>query len=195
MARPKPSRARRDISPTHQGAAGIDIGATMHVAAVGPEQDPEPVRGFGTFTGDLHRLADWFKHCGVRTVAMESTGVLLDSNLRDSRPARLRGRTGQRSGCQARSRPQDRHQRRSMAAAAARIRSAQGQLPAERRDCNSTKLPASARTTAGLCRLAHPTHAEGAHANEPAAPSRGDRRHRRYRNDDHSRHHCRRAKS
>ena len=75
MARPKPSRARRDISPTHQGAAGIDIGATMHVAAVGPEQDPEPVRGFGTFTGDLHRLADWFKHCGVRTVAMESTGV------------------------------------------------------------------------------------------------------------------------
>lgn len=75
MARPKPSRARRDISPTHQGAAGIDIGAKMHVAAVGPEQDPEPVRGFGTFTGDLHRLADWFKHCGVRTVAMESTGV------------------------------------------------------------------------------------------------------------------------
>lgn len=75
MARPKPSRARRDISPTHQGAAGIDIGATMHVAAVGPEQDPDPVRGFGTFTGDLHRLADWFKHCGVRTVAMESTGV------------------------------------------------------------------------------------------------------------------------
>ena len=194
MARPKPSRARRDISPTHQGAAGIDIGATMHVAAVGPEQNPEPVRGFGTFTGDLHRLADWFKHCGVRTVAMESTGVYWIP-IFNSRPARLRGRTGQRSGCQARSRPQDRHQRRSMAAAAARIRSAQGQLPAERRDCNSTKLPASARTTAGLCRLAHPTHAEGAHANEPAAPSRGDGRHRRYRNDDHSRHHCRRAKS
>jgi transposase len=33
------------------------------------------VRSFGTFTGDLQRLADWFKHCGVRTVAMESTGV------------------------------------------------------------------------------------------------------------------------
>jgi transposase len=33
----------------------------------------EPVRAFGTFTGDLHRLADWFKSCGVRTVAMEST--------------------------------------------------------------------------------------------------------------------------
>jgi len=33
------------------------------------------VRSFGTFTGDLHRLADWFQQCGVRTVAMESTGV------------------------------------------------------------------------------------------------------------------------
>jgi len=47
----------------------------MHVAAVGPDQDPDPVRSFGTFTGDLHRLADWFEQCGVRTVAMESTGV------------------------------------------------------------------------------------------------------------------------
>jgi hypothetical protein len=39
------------------------------------DQDPEPVRSFGTFTGDLDRLADWFEQCGVRTVAMESTGV------------------------------------------------------------------------------------------------------------------------
>jgi transposase len=75
MARIKQSRPRRDISPTHPAAAAIDIGATMHVAAVGPGQDPEPVRSFGTFTGDLQRLADWFERCGVRTVAMESTGV------------------------------------------------------------------------------------------------------------------------
>ena len=48
----------------------------MHVAAVDPDQTPEqPVRSFGTFTGDLQRLADWFTSCGVRTVAMESTGV------------------------------------------------------------------------------------------------------------------------
>jgi len=66
---------KRDISPTHLNAAAIDIGATMHVAAVGPDQASEPVRSFGTFTGDLHRLADWFTKCGVRTVAMESTGV------------------------------------------------------------------------------------------------------------------------
>ena len=30
---------------------------------------------FSTFTEDLHRLADWFEQCGVKTVAMESTGV------------------------------------------------------------------------------------------------------------------------
>ena len=33
------------------------------------------MRAFGTFTGDLQQLADWFERCGVRTVAMESTGV------------------------------------------------------------------------------------------------------------------------
>lgn len=76
MAQAKRSRPNRDIMPTHPGAAAIDIGATMHVAAVDPDQDPEhSVRSFGTFTGDLQRLADWFTHCGVRTVAMESTGV------------------------------------------------------------------------------------------------------------------------
>ena len=47
----------------------------MHVAAVGPDRASEPVRTFGTFTDDLHRLADWFQECGIETVAMESTGV------------------------------------------------------------------------------------------------------------------------
>jgi len=63
------------MSPVHSGAAAINIGATMHVAAVGAGRDPEPVRSFGTFTADLHRLADWFGQCGIKTVAMESTGV------------------------------------------------------------------------------------------------------------------------
>src|SRR4051794_2402327 len=75
MARAKRSRPDRDITPTHPNAAAIDIGARMHVAAVAPDRDAEPVRSFGTFTGDLHRLADWLERCGVRTVAMESTGV------------------------------------------------------------------------------------------------------------------------
>src|SRR3954452_13275043 len=75
MARAKRSRPDRDITPTHPNAAAIDIGARMHVAAVAPDRKAEPVRSFGTFTGDLHRLADWLERCGVRTVAMESTGV------------------------------------------------------------------------------------------------------------------------
>ena len=75
MARAKRTRPERDISPVHPDAAAVDIGATMHVAAVPPDRDSDPVRSFGTCTGDLQRLADWFAGCGVRTVAMESTGV------------------------------------------------------------------------------------------------------------------------
>ena len=75
MAKAKQSRRGREMSPVHAHAAAVDIGATLHVAAVGPDRDPEPVRSFGTFTADLHRMADWFERCGVQTVAMESTGV------------------------------------------------------------------------------------------------------------------------
>lgn len=56
-------------------AAGIDVGSTEHVVAVPPDRDPTPVRTFGTFTGDLVRIADWLASCGVRSVAMEATGV------------------------------------------------------------------------------------------------------------------------
>ena len=75
MPQAKRSRGRQELSPVHPHAAAIDIGATMHVAAVGPDCDEQPVRTFQTFTDDLHRLADWFAQCGVRTVVMESTGV------------------------------------------------------------------------------------------------------------------------
>jgi len=56
-------------------AAGIDCGATSHYVAVPEDRDPQPVRAFSTFTADLHRLADWLVQCGIKTVAMESTGV------------------------------------------------------------------------------------------------------------------------
>jgi transposase len=56
-------------------AAGIDCGATSHYVAVPEERDPEPVREFRTSTGGLHALADWLVKCGIKTVAMESTGV------------------------------------------------------------------------------------------------------------------------
>jgi transposase len=75
---PKPPRRRKTTTalPILQpDAAGIDIGATAHYVAVPTDRDPHPVRCFGTFTADLHALADWLAACGVRTVAMESTGV------------------------------------------------------------------------------------------------------------------------
>src|SRR5436853_1863951 len=66
---------RPELKPVNVGAAAIDIGSTMHMAAVDPACADTPVRAFGTFTQDLHELANWFKACGVTSVAMESTGV------------------------------------------------------------------------------------------------------------------------
>ena len=59
----------------HPDAAGIDVGNSVHYVAVRPDRDPDSVRRFECFTTDLHRLADWLVHCGVTTVAMQSTGV------------------------------------------------------------------------------------------------------------------------
>jgi transposase len=56
-------------------AAGIDIGNESHFVAVAPEKDPHPVREFGSWTGALNELAEWLQSCGVKTVAMQSTGV------------------------------------------------------------------------------------------------------------------------
>lgn len=64
-----------DLKMVNPAAAAIDIGSTMHMAAVNPDACETPVRAFGTFTQDLHDLADWFDACGVTSVAMESTGV------------------------------------------------------------------------------------------------------------------------
>ncbi len=69
------SRTKTAPAKRNEHAAGIDIGAEVHYVAVDVSCDPEPVRHFGTFTEDLHALADWLIRCGVRTVAMESTGV------------------------------------------------------------------------------------------------------------------------
>jgi transposase len=56
-------------------AAGLDIGHREHWCAVPVDRCPEPVQRFGTFTADLEALADWLQQCGIKTVAMESTGV------------------------------------------------------------------------------------------------------------------------
>jgi transposase len=63
------------LEVVHPHAAGIDVGNSAHYVAVRPDRDPKPVRRFECFTADLYRLADWLESCGVKTVAMQSTGV------------------------------------------------------------------------------------------------------------------------
>ena len=71
---------------TNRHAAGIDIHTQVHWVAVPPEDAPPPprdqpadlpkhVRRFGTCTADLMALADWLTQCGVKTIALESTGI------------------------------------------------------------------------------------------------------------------------
>jgi transposase len=67
--------ATPQLEVMHPNAAGIDVGNDAHYVAVRPDRDTEPVRRFECFTGDLHRLADWLRACGVETIAMQSTGV------------------------------------------------------------------------------------------------------------------------
>ncbi len=59
----------------HPHAAGIDIGARELVAAVPPQSTTgASVRTFTSFTTDVEALRDWLLACGIKTVAMESTG-------------------------------------------------------------------------------------------------------------------------
>lgn len=66
---------RAGLPVVQEYAAGIDIGSRFHVVAVPPEITSESVQTFQTFTSDLHRLAEWLIKFGIKTVAMESTGV------------------------------------------------------------------------------------------------------------------------
>ena len=63
------------LEVVHPHAAGIDIGNESHYVAVPPNRDPQPVRRFGCTTAELKRMAEWLKQCGIRSLAMQSTGV------------------------------------------------------------------------------------------------------------------------
>lgn len=85
MRSKKPAGKRKESAPrkvdwkaleiVHPDAAGIDVGGSQHWVAVSPERDPEPVRSCGCFTADLRAMAQWLVEKGVRSVAMQSTGV------------------------------------------------------------------------------------------------------------------------
>lgn len=77
--RPRIIREQRkiigDLTVVNPNAAGIDAGSELHYVSVPEDRDPQPVRSFGTFTEDLHRMAQWLLQSGVTTVAVEATGV------------------------------------------------------------------------------------------------------------------------
>lgn len=73
-------RATRNASrplfaETNADAAGIDVHSEEHWAALPPGRADDTVRRFGATTRELHKLADWLLSHGIKTVAMESTGV------------------------------------------------------------------------------------------------------------------------
>lgn len=70
-----PKNPPQHLPVVQTDAAGIDIGSAEHFVAVPPGRDPQPVRRFAAFTADLQHLADWLTQCGIKTVAMEATGV------------------------------------------------------------------------------------------------------------------------
>jgi transposase len=64
-----------DLEVVHPHAAGIDIGNESHYVAVPARSDPQPVRCYGCTTAELKKMAEWLTQCGIRTVALQSTGV------------------------------------------------------------------------------------------------------------------------
>lgn len=77
--RPRVLREQRriigDLAVVNPHAAGIDAGSASHLVSVREDRSDAPVRTFGTFTEDLNDLARWLVSCGVKTVAIEATGV------------------------------------------------------------------------------------------------------------------------
>ena len=63
------------MSRINLNAAGVDIGSVEIVVCVGGAGDTQIVRAFGNYTVDLQAIGSWMQEHGVKTVAMESTGV------------------------------------------------------------------------------------------------------------------------
>ena len=153
-------------------AAGIDCGAEYHYVAVPPDRDARPVRAFQTFTTDLQRLADWLVQCGVKTVAMESTGVYwipvyeilkargLEVVLVNARHLRnVRGRKSDVSDCRW---LRDLHS----------VGLLSPSLPPRRRDRGAALLHAPAREFGARGCHPYPAHAEGVDRDESSASRR-----------------------
>ena len=111
------------LSVVNPDAAGIDVHSDMHMVCVPADRDANPVRQFGANTADLQEIAAWLKKCGVKTIALESTGIywiplfeLLESEGFEVYP----GRTG--TAFALRRAPQDGRARRAVDPAVALLR-------------------------------------------------------------------------
>src|SRR5437660_11376155 len=61
------------LEVVHRNVAGIDVGNESHFVAVAPGCDCRAVRGFGSRTGDLVRMAEWLESRGAQLVVAQST--------------------------------------------------------------------------------------------------------------------------
>lgn len=63
------------LSLLNPKCAGIDVGASELFVCIAKNSSEQEVRSFPTFTADLKGMINWLKNSGVKSVAMESTGV------------------------------------------------------------------------------------------------------------------------
>ena len=63
------------LAVVHPDAAGIDIGNASHFVAIPPDREPVPIREVGAWTAALQEMAQWLTAHGIRTVALQATGV------------------------------------------------------------------------------------------------------------------------
>ena len=65
-----------ELKALRHDVAGVDLGSREHyVCATAPGGNGRDVEKFGSVTAELYRMVDWLKARGVKSVAMESTGV------------------------------------------------------------------------------------------------------------------------
>jgi len=168
----KTKTPRSVLERINLNAAGIDIGANFHWVALPEDRTETPVRQFGPFTSDLHRMADWLIEHGIETVVMESTGVYwipvfqileqrgLEVKLVNARHVKnLPGRKSDISDCQW---LQQLHTFGLLS----------GSFRPKDEVCVLSQLPAPARQLGQGLRQPHPTNAEGVNRNEPSSASR-----------------------
>ena len=75
VAEARRKKGATGLEVVNPDAAGIDVGSSEMWVCVPEGRAAERIQKFGTVTSQLQAIAAWLKACGVKTVAMESTGV------------------------------------------------------------------------------------------------------------------------